>query len=336
MEKIKLGIIGLGFAFDKLHYPALMELKDKFQIYAVSDKDEKKLNKVVEDLCIDKSMGFLDYKKLLETEVEAILTLVPISENFEVARDILNAKKHLIGEKPFAATLEGAKELIDLKNINNLMVLVAENFRYTDESKIIKSLINNDEIGQVKFFIENKITDFKADMLKNTFAATEWRQHPIFEGGIFLDGSIHDIGKYRFLFGNITKVTAMGLKGNEDFCKYEVINTIMHFEDKILGYYGYWNMGEEEYSPKIGLRIFGTKGEIYLEDKTCEEIILKKHGGINEKIKFKKERGFYNELNNFYNSIRGAEEIISTPEKEIGDMEIIFKIWNLLELENYK
>lgn len=333
MEKIKLGIIGLGMAFDRLHYPPLMELKNKFQIVGISDKDEKKLELALKKLNLNLEMGFLDYRRLLETNIDAVLTLVPISENFEIAKDVLLAKKHLIGEKPFAASIEGAKELIDLKNTHNLKVLVAENFRYTEESKIIKNLISSDEIGEVKFFIENKITDFKEDMTKDTFASIKWRQEPVFKGGIFLDGSIHDIGKYRYLFGEITDLTTKGLPGNASFCKYEVINTILQFENNILGFYGYWNMGQEYYTPKIGLRIFGTKGEIYLEDKYCEKIILKKSGGVNEKINFIKERGFYNELNNFYNNYFGKEEIISTPEKEIGDMEVIFKILNTIETE---
>lgn len=331
MSKIKLGIIGLGFAFDKLHFPALMELKDKYEVTAISDKDEKKLNDAINKLSLEKDKGFLDYRDLLKTDIDTVLTLVPISENFEVAKDILLARKHLIGEKPLAATMVGAVELIQLKDEYNLKVLVGENFRYTDESRIIKDLIDSNEIGDIKFFVENKISNFKEDMKTHSFASTNWRQHPVFEGGIFLDGCIHDIAKYRFLFGDIVDTLAHGIISKEDFCKYETINSILKFENNILGYYGYWNMGNELYTPKIGLRIFGSEGEIFLEDKYCEEIVLQKSSGEKKIIKFTKERGFYNELNNFYNNYFDSEDIVCIPEKEIGDMEVIFSIWDYLE-----
>ncbi len=78
---------------------------------------------------------------------------------------------------------------------------MAENFRYAEENTIIKDILSQGVIGEALYFIQNTGADFQKEMLGNTFAAKEWRQHPEFEGGIFLDGAVHDIARMRFLFG---------------------------------------------------------------------------------------------------------------------------------------
>jgi len=47
-------------------------------------------------------------------------------------------------------------------------------------------------------------------MTKDTFAATEWRQHPKFYGGAFLDAAVHDIAAMRHIFGAVECVQAFG------------------------------------------------------------------------------------------------------------------------------
>ncbi len=52
MDKIKLGIIGLGMGFDRLHLPALRRLTDMFEIIAICDVDETKRNMYKESLSL--------------------------------------------------------------------------------------------------------------------------------------------------------------------------------------------------------------------------------------------------------------------------------------------
>ena len=71
----------------------------------------------------------------------------------------------------------------------------------------------------------------------------------------------------------------------------------------------------------MGLRIFGSRGEIVLESKECGVVQIHYRDGRSEQKSFVPEKGFYNELLSFYNG-----DIVSTPEKELGDMELIFEI----------
>jgi predicted dehydrogenase len=41
MQKLKVGIIGAGMAFERLHYPALSDLTDSYEITAICDVDQR-------------------------------------------------------------------------------------------------------------------------------------------------------------------------------------------------------------------------------------------------------------------------------------------------------
>ena len=128
MDKINIGVIGLGLAWERLHAPALEKLQDRFRIVAVCDKDKTKVYNVANALGLSSESIFDNQNALLEhNDIEAVLSLVPISENFETAQAVINKGKHLIAEKPFASTPEAARKLIRQKNKQGVKVMVAEN-----------------------------------------------------------------------------------------------------------------------------------------------------------------------------------------------------------------
>lgn len=326
--KLRLGVIGTGMAWERLHFPAIKELSDKYEIVAVCNKTIEKAQNFAQSINLPQDSVYCDHKEMLKrTDIDVFDVLVPISENYEIAKDVLNAGKNLIAEKPFAATVEGAKELIDLKNQNNLKVMVAENYRYEECYTIIKEVISGGQIGEIAYFILNTVADFEKDMTTDTFAAKEWRQHPVFAGGIFLDGSIHDIALMRFLFGDVDKVEAFSKSQDKDFCPYQNINSILKFKNGVIGNYSFYSAGTELQKPPIGLRIFGTLGEIYLESKESGTVNINFKDGRSEQRKFTPQRGYYNELLSYYDG-----NIVATPEKELGDIELIYNILGKIQL----
>lgn len=326
-KKLRVGVIGTGMAWERLHYPAFKELAEQYEIVAVCNKTIEKAQNAAKQLQLSNENIYSDYRQMLSrTDIDVIDVLVPISENFEVAKDVLLSGKDLIAEKPFASTVKAAEELIELKNKNNLKVMVAENFRYDDGNHIIKDILSDGRIGEVCYFIYNKAANFEKDMTGDTFSAKEWRQHPDFAGGIFLDGGIHDIALMRFLFGDAEHVYALGRPQQESYCPYMSINSVIQFENNVIGNYSYYSQGPELQKPPVGLRIFGTLGDIYLESNTSGTVYINLKDGKSEQKTFTPNRGYYNELLNFYNG-----GLVSTPEKELGDIQLVFDILHSVE-----
>jgi len=163
-------------------------------------------------------------------------------------------------------------------------------------------------------------------MTQNTFAATEWRQHPDFYGGAFLDAALHDIAGMKYIFGEVKRVHGFGKPQEADFNPYLSVNANVLFENGVIGQYTYFPSGQEPQRPLVGFRIFGTKGEVFLEEKKAGVINVAYNDGNKEEIKYIPERGYYNELLNFYNAMNGIEEIKVTPEVEYGDVKTVFDI----------
>ncbi len=137
---------------------------------------------------------------LKRDDIDAVDVLVPIEDNFEVARAVVRANKNMIAEKPLAATLKGAEKLLELHKRYPVNIMVAENYRYNEENNIIRNIIKERRIGEVVYFINNNVVNFEEEMEKDTYAAKEWRQHPKFRGGTFLDAALHDIAAMRHIF----------------------------------------------------------------------------------------------------------------------------------------
>ncbi|MCL2387299.1 MAG: Gfo/Idh/MocA family oxidoreductase [Defluviitaleaceae bacterium] len=328
MQRIKLGIIGLGLAWERLHAPALARLKDKYEIVAVCDKDATKVKEVALFLGLPEESAYTDYNKMLTREdIEAVESLVPISENFETAAAVIRSRKHLIAEKPLASTPEAARALIQLRDSTNVKVMVAENIRYEEQNVLIKNLITSGQIGNPIFFIDTHIVEYQQESERGGFGQTHWRQEPAYAGGVIMDSGVHHMARMRYFFGNALSVYAKGRPSGLSFAPYSCINSLLNFDENITGHYSFFLVGKETQAPLVGLRIFGTHGEIYLEEPNCGFVnISYKDDRPSVAISYTPGEGYYHELEDFYAALRLGGKIESTPEKAMGDIETVFAI----------
>jgi predicted dehydrogenase len=328
MDKIRVGVIGTGLAWERLHYPAYQELADKYQIAALCDVDQSRAAEWGQRLGLNLSQDiFTDCQVMIERDdLQVIDIMVPIAKNHMVAEMVARSGKNIILEKPMSATIEQAMATLELPRHYNIEMMIAENYRYSEEFNRIRDLVREERVGSPVFFIYNSTSCFPCAMTKDTFSATEWRQHPAYPGGDILDAAIHNLAGLRHVFGAIKYLQAFGVPQKDDFSPYAVVTSNIHFASGVIGEFSYYPAGQEIQKPLVGLRIFGTKGMIYLEDTQCGTINLFYNDGGHEIIGFRPMRGYYNELTNFYNALTGQEMIAVPPEMEIGDLRTIYAI----------
>jgi predicted dehydrogenase len=327
LKTIRLGVIGTGLAWERLHYPAIQQLGDKYQISALCNRTKKDALEFAKKINLDVSHVYSDYNQMIQNEdLDAIDILVPIEYNYEISKNVAEAGLDFICEKPLAPDMEQARKFLELSHKYKNKILIAENYRYNEENNKIKEVIDSGQIGEVVYFIKNNITNFPAEMSQDSFAQTEWRQHPDYPGGAFLDAALHDIAGMRHIFGLVECVQAFGKPQEMDFNPYVSVNTNILFKSGVIGNFTYYPSGVESVKPPVGFRIFGTQGEIYLEDKKSGVINVTTNDGQSQQITYTPEMGFYNELLNFYNAVNGSEDIYVTPEIEFGDTKMVFDI----------
>lgn len=338
MQKLTVGIIGVGMAFERLHYPAFQKLQDKYEIRALCDVDPEKTIKWANNLNLSQENTYTDWEEMLKRDdLDVIDIMVPIELNKKITQGVAkrasNRRIGIICEKPLASTPEEALAARDLAKKYGVPIMIAENYRYNEEYNIIRDLVRTRHVGDVVYFMQNRFDDFPAKMKKDTFQAKEWRQHPEYQGGDLIDTALHDIAALRHIFGPLDKLQAFGSRQEADYSPYAVINVNLRFKTGITGQFSFFSSGKEMQRPLIGLRIFGTEGMIFLEEKTAGTINVAYNDGRAEQIPYKPEAGYYNELLNFYNALTGNEPISVTPETEFGDFRTIQDIMRSIREE---
>jgi len=325
MRTLRVGIIGAGMAFERLHYPAYREMPDKYRIVAVCDEDREKATMWAGRLGLEKGDTYSDHREMCKREdIDCFDIMVPIEKNYLVTEDVARlAKKPIICEKPLAPDIQQAMAHRDLPKKYGIPIMIAENFRYNEEVDMIRDMVRTKKVGDIVYFMQNRVYYFPVDMHKNTFAATDWRQHPKYPGGTILDTTVHDMAALRHIFGAVDSLQAFGVPQDEDYSPYAVVNVNMKFKNGVTGQFSFYCSGMEIQRPLIGLRMFGTGGMIYLEDRDCGTINVTHNDGGAERISYRPQRGFYNELLNFHNAAVGLEPISVTPEMEFGDLKTV-------------
>ncbi|MGI5882610.1 MAG: Gfo/Idh/MocA family protein, partial [Dethiobacteria bacterium] len=142
-QKLNVGIIGTGMAFEKLHLPAFRELADCYKIVALCDTDLEKAYHWAKELGLHEKDIYEDYRQMVRRwDIDLFDIMVPIPLNYfiseEVARGIAGSGKGIICEKPAAANLKDALAHRELPERYDVPIMIAENYRYNDETNMIK------------------------------------------------------------------------------------------------------------------------------------------------------------------------------------------------------
>lgn len=92
-----------------------------------------------------------DYKELLNKEdIDAIYCAIPHNLHAEVYCDIINAKKHLLGEKPFGIDFEANKKIVEaIKNNPDVIVRCASEFPFFPACQELIRWIKEDKFGKI-------------------------------------------------------------------------------------------------------------------------------------------------------------------------------------------
>ena len=94
--------------------------------------------------------------------VDAVSIAVPIALHAPVARQALEAGKHVVVEKPFAANMAEARDLVALAERKGVVLAVSQNYRYYPAPQMVAQLGHRGTFG--------KIIGAKIDFRRNAFA----------------------------------------------------------------------------------------------------------------------------------------------------------------------
>jgi predicted dehydrogenase len=199
---MKTAILGAGTII-----PDFLEAAGKIgdmEIYAIFGRESSR-DKLME---FQKKYGiskiYHDYDALLaDKEVEVVYVALPNHLHYLFAKKAVEAKKHVIVEKPFTSTYEQAKELVELAMQNHVLIFEAISNQYMPNYRKTQELIS--QVGDVKIVQLNysqysrRYDLFKVGTVLPVF-------DPKKSGGALMDLNVYNIHYVLGLFGKPDRI----------------------------------------------------------------------------------------------------------------------------------
>lgn len=154
MEPINIGVIGAGY-----WGPNLIRNfygNERCSVRYVCDLDSDKLAKVKKEYpAVSVTREAQDV--IAQPEIAAVVIATPVATHFALAASALSAGKHVLIEKPLAASVPECEELIALAKRRQLVLMVDHTFLYTGAVRKIKELVEEGALGDLYYFDSERI-----------------------------------------------------------------------------------------------------------------------------------------------------------------------------------
>ena len=150
---MKVGVIGLGYWGPNLVRNFLAH-KDVKKVIACDIK-ENRLQLIREKFPAAELSK--DCQSLIESDADIIVIATPVDTHYNLAKESLEAGKHIWVEKPFTSKSKEAEELIEIAERKNLKIFVDHTFIYNGAVIKIKELIDRNELGNIIYFDSERI-----------------------------------------------------------------------------------------------------------------------------------------------------------------------------------
>lgn len=259
------GIMLIGCGHIGMEHLMSIYYRDNIRIEAVIDSNPERA-KAAARRCHAKRYG-TDYRDFLDCEaIDIVIIATYAATHLSILNDCLAHHKHVLCEKPIAATMEQGYAFVQAVTQAKEKVLVAHILRHNQSYKKIKELIDNNAIGELRLMrmIQNhhSIDWPRYCQLMNDCSPT-------------VDCGVHYYDLAQWIAGSpIIEVTGFGVKTQPDAPREN--HTLVTFRTN-NGCAGFYEVGWGQSLRSSNVKEFiGTKGRISLEMRDgrlqdCEE-----------------------------------------------------------------
>lgn len=181
-DKIRYGVLSTAQIAQNRHIPAASETGNS-EIIAISSRDKKKAQDVAQKHDISKAYGTYD-ELIADPDIDAIINPLPNSLHCEWTLKAAEAGKHILCEKPLAATPEECQRMIDAANANNVRLYEGFTQHFNPIMNIMHQLIADGSIGD--------ITLIRSEL---TYTIKDW-EHDVRVDKNLAGGALMDAGCY--------------------------------------------------------------------------------------------------------------------------------------------
>lgn len=254
-QAVRWGIVGTGDVAEHKGGPALYQA-NRSALVAVANRTRRKADEFSSRhgnpvVCQTAEELFA------RDDLDAVYIATPPSSHLELMKLAANAGKHVLLEKPMAATVAECEEICRLAETNDISLVVAFYRRYFPVVEKVKQLLEAGEIGELLSISATTIAPFH-------LSQDAWRLNPAISGGGFMmDMGTHRFDLFTYLAGRCTKILGVAKSQSWDLPVDDAATVSLEFESGCLGSATFhWNSQVQ----RDELQVIGSKGAISVDD----------------------------------------------------------------------
>ncbi|NET09203.1 MAG: Gfo/Idh/MocA family oxidoreductase [Merismopedia sp. SIO2A8] len=198
---IGVGIVGTGFG-QKVHIPGF-QAHPRTEVMAVYHRDLEKAKAIAHAHNIPHACQTVQELVALP-EIKAVSISTPPFLHYDMAKTVIQAKKHLLLEKPTSMTVAEAQELEQMAIAHNIVSCLDFEFRFVPAWQRFAELLNDGVVGVPRLI--------KIDWLASSRASAErawnWYAQKSMGGGALGALGSHTFDYVPWLFGPVRRVLA--------------------------------------------------------------------------------------------------------------------------------
>lgn len=203
-RRLRLGMVGGGpGAFIGAVHRMAARLDDHYELVAgalCSDPARSRAAGLELHLASDRAYG--SYPEMSRAEaaradgIDAVAIVTPNNSHYEIAKEFLNARIHVICDKPLTATLDEALKLAELVRNSGLIFGLTHNYTGHPMVRQARQMVAEGEIGEIRVIQVEYVQDWLSTPLESTgHKQASWRTDPERSGPA---GALGDIGSHAF------------------------------------------------------------------------------------------------------------------------------------------
>lgn len=197
MAEIHVAVIGFGLAGRVFHCPFISAVPG-LKLNAIVQRRGDEASKAYPSARILRTVE----EALADPVIQLIVVGTPNETHYDLAKQALLAGKHVVIDKPFAASSIEAKELGDIACQRNLILAPFHNRRWDGDFLTVRKILASGELGRLVTF-ESHFDRFRPLPREAT-----WKESGNDANGMLFDLGPHLIDQALFLFGAPTAITA--------------------------------------------------------------------------------------------------------------------------------
>lgn len=266
-KELKVGVVGYGPAFGMgKHHLSAMRDHAGFKPWAVCDLSKERLATARQEFPGVETYTDLG-EMLRKSEVELVTVILPHNAHADAAIRCLNAKRHVVVEKPMACTLEECERMIAAARRSKRMLSVYHNRHW--DSNILTIMKHLPKIGR----------PFRWESFAGGYRQPRawWRSDRAVSGGTIFDWGAHFTEwMFQVMRYDIDTITGFGIKEVWKNCTTEdEVESIVRFKGGAIASY------TESFVAAAGkpmIRICGTLGAIVADHRSVTVHTVEKDG----------------------------------------------------------